>query len=334
VRIATHGDFVRVVVDLDAPAEYSIESDGSIAFKGMEGESAVLNATPSQAPLKRVTLAPGSGGARMTFETTFATTTKAFTLAPDKEGGNRIVVDLYPKSAPPPAPAAGAPGPSARPPVTPSGTTAAVDPAAAAAPIAPAIAAAAAAVPEMPPEPAPEMPGAAQAAAPIAAQPETSIATPAPPTPAPAPPLPAEVATIAPLPVPPSAPLAGAGFSDETLRAERALDRGDARDACNRAGNALKANPNDLRALAVLGGCRLALHDAIGAKGAYTLALQADPSFDRARVGLATADDMLGDRAGARAELAKVLGHDAPPEDLKRLIGAFKELAPATAASN
>ncbi len=148
----------------------------------------------------------------------------------------------------------------------------------------------------------------------------TNIAQPAPASPVP----PMQVAATTQIAASPQPPETGP--SDETLRAEHALDRGDAKDACARADNALKANPNDLRALVVLGGCRLAQHDAIGAKGAYVLALQADPSFDRARVGLATADDMLGDQASARAELSKVLGHDVPPEDLKRLVQAFKEL--------
>ena len=38
---------------------------------------------------------------------------------------------------------------------------------------------------------------------------------------------------------------------------------------------------------------------------------------------------MMGDHAGAREELSKVLGHNVPPEDLAKLVDAFKNIAPA-----
>lgn len=328
IRIAAHADHVRVVLDIDAAVTFTIADDGNLDLKGLEGENAVLNATPSEAPLKRVVLAPGKDAAHLTFETATPITARAFLLHPDKEGGNRLVVDLYPKNAKASSDAA-TPAPQADPPSTErsadapaTGTTSAVAAAAVEAlpmPLVaarPAMAESEAAVPSMPPE--------AAIGGPSPLSPRLMTAAPAPPTFASA-----------------NATNTGPGYSDEELRAERALDRGDIKDACTRADDLIKANPNDLRGLIVQGACHLAQHDGTGAKAAYTAALEIDPSFDRARVGLATADDMLGDHAGARAELSSVLGHDVPAEDLARLIDAFKQLPaaqnaakPVTAATN
>jgi len=319
IRIAAHPDHVRVVLDLDAAVTFAVTPDGSLDLKGLEGENAVLNAAPSEVPLKRVVITPGTGAARLTFETTTPVNPRAFTMSPDKDGGNRLVVDLYPKGAPaksePPAAQADTPLTDKLTPTPATGTTAAVTGAATAAlPAVPAPAsklelnAGEAAIPGMPPEAALDAPG----------LPPTSFAAPAtiPNT---------DVATA-------SDAKAGPGYSDEALRAERALDRGDLKDGCARADALTKIDPKDLRALVVLGACRLAQQDALGAKGAYTAALDIDPGFDRARVGLATAEDMLGNHTAARAELSRVLGHDVPPDDLAKLIAAFKELPLAQSA--
>jgi hypothetical protein len=284
IRIASHGDHVRVVLDLDAPIGFTATHEGGFVLKGLESENAVLNAEARDTPLKRVILAPGAEGARLSFETAVPVSPRAFALAPDTQGGNRLVVDLYPKakektevSAPPPTERASAP---------PTGTSAALSNAAQPPPAqAPAWPQGEAAVPGMPPAAPIDAPG---------------------------------------LPVPSGGP----GYSQETLRAERALDRGDALEACARADSALQVDPKDLRALVVLGFCRMAQHDSAGAKAAFATALAHDPGFDRARIGLATAEDMMGNQGAARDELATVLGHDLPPEELTRLIEAFKTLKP------
>jgi hypothetical protein len=293
IRIASHGDHVRVVLDLDAPIGFTATQEGGFILKGLESENAVLNAEARDTPLKRVILAPGSEGAQLSFETAVPVSPRAFALIPDTQGGNRLVVDLYPKakesvphsgaigashvSSPPPTEHASAP---------PAGMSAALPNAAQPRPAeTPAWPQAQAAVPGMPPAAPIDAPG---------------------------------------LPVPSGGP----GYSQETLRAERALDRGDAAEACLRADSALKVDPKDLRALVVLGFCRMAQHDSAGARAAFATALERDPGFDRARIGLATAEDLMGNPGAARDELAKVLGHDLPPQELTRLIEAFKTLKP------
>jgi hypothetical protein len=300
IRIAPHGDHVRVVLDLDAPIGFTATHEGGFILKGLESENAVLNAEARDTPLKRVILAPGTEGARLSFETAVPVSPRAFALAPDTGGGNRLVIDLYSRakeSASHTGAAAAddvsAPPPPERASASPTGTSAAL-PSATQPPPAEywALHQAQAAVPGMPPAAPIDAPG---------------------------------------LPVPSGGP----GYSQETLRAERALDRGDATEACLRADSALQVDAKDMRALVVLGLCRMAQRDAAGARAAFASALEHDPGFDRARIGLATAEDMLGNQGAARDELAKVLGHDLPPEELTRLLEAFKTLkAPGSLASS
>lgn len=303
IRIARHADHVRIVLDLDAAISYSA-AGGAFTLAGLEAESAVMNAAPADAPLKRVIIAPANGGARLSFETSAPVTPRAFTLTPDSDGGHRLVVDLYP--------ARGAASDSeAR-----RGEAPRADASSSPAAAAPAVGAAA--------EHSPTGTSAAlPAASPVSHSADTAANSPA------VPGMPIAPAIDAPgLPAPARPASRGPGYSPETLRAERALDRGDSKEACALAETALQANGTDLRALVVLGGCRLAQQDGAAAKAAYSSALAQDASFDRARVGLATALDMMGDQSGARAELSKVLGHGVPPEELARLVDAFKTLKP------
>lgn len=309
IRIARHSDHVRIVLDLDAAITFSA-ADGAFTLAGLEAESAVMNAAPADAPLKRVLIAPTEGGARLSFETASAVTPKAFTLTPDTDGGHRLVVDLYLRAGDKSdATDHGAHG------------TKTVDTANSSKPHggdsrgAPAVEATK--QDDHAPPPASGM----SAALPTPATGTLAAAVPG---------VPVDPHGGSPLPRP---KLDTPGYAPETLRAERALDRGDAKEACTLADAALKANATDLRALVVLGGCRLARQDGAGAKAAYSSALAQDPSYDRARVGLATALDMMGDQGGARAELSKVLGHEVPPEELARLVDAFKTLDPKQAAS-
>lgn len=314
IRIARHPDHVRIVLDLDAAITFSAV-DGTFTLTGLEAESAVMNAAPADAPLKRVILAPVAGGARLSFETASPVTPKAFTLTPDSDGGYRLVVDLFPsvaggeangsqRSDDAPhedthiAPSADVPAvansKSTEEVAAPSGTSAALPHLTSANPTDPT---SSAAVPGMPIAPALDAPGFPAGSKPTAA-------------------------------------IAGPGYSPETLRAERAFDRGDAKEACALANSALQVNAIDLRALVVLGSCRLAEQDGAGAKAAFSSALAQDAAYDRARVGLATALDMMGDQAGARSELSRVLGHEVPPEELTRLVDAFKTLKPKSPAAS
>jgi hypothetical protein len=361
IRISNHHDHVRVVLDLDAPVSFVVGPDGSFDLKGLAAESAVLNAGAADAPLKRVVITPQADGARLSFETLNAVEPRAFKLVPDQDGGNRIVVDLFLKrpaggaGAKPAAATVHAPATDNSAPASGEGLSAALAPDANLNPPTPhrtaeaagreapgQLAGGSAAGHEAPGQLAGgsaaghEAPG--QLAGGSAAGHEApgqlaggSAAVPGMP--------PETLLEMASLPAAPggsnttsipqgdvSRPIAGASASDETLRAERALDRGDPQEACMRADSALKIEPSDLRALVVLGSCRLAAHDAQGAKAAFSTALVADPSFDRARVGLATAQDMAGDHVSARAELSKVLGHNLPAEDRTKLVEALRSL--------
>jgi len=310
IRIARHSDHVRIVLDLDAAITFSA-TDGAFTLAGLEAESAVMNAAPADAPLKRVVIAPAEGGARLSFETSAAVTPKAFTLMPDTDGGHRLVVDLYlPAGDKTGATTSSAHGTES------AGTEGTSRPHAGDLHAAPAVEAAKQEIQAAPP-----------ASGMSAALPTTNAGA----LDAAVPGVPFDPHGGSPLSARPKPDTPG--YTPENLRAERALDRGDAKEACTLADTALKANATDLRALVVLGGCRLAQQDGAGAKTAYSAALAQDPSYDRARVGLATALDMMGDQAGARAELSKVLGHEVPPEELTRLVEAFKTLNPKPAAA-
>ena len=319
VRIASHSDHVRVVLDLDDAAAYTQSEDGSFILKGVAGDNAIQNAAQTDAPLKRVMITSGDDGlAHLKFETSGPVTAKAFMLTPDREGGHRLVVDLFPKmestatatavektektESPKPA-IVGVEGAKSMAAVA---EMAALDitPKATGAPTAilshaPAVRAAAI--------------GVSAATNSVAALPASS------------PPLPAPFN-----PAPPH--IAGSGYSTAAFDAERALDRGDFAKACEAADAAVKANITDLRAMAIQGDCRLSKHDGTGAKAIFSAALELDPGFDRARIGLATAEDMLGDQSGARNELAKVLGHDLPEAERGRLIEALRALQNARKA--
>ena len=103
IRIGQHRTYLRVVLDLSGQAKYSIADNGEVIVEGVETGSAVLNADSSQAPLRRITVIPEEGRARISFDSTRPVNIKAFSLTPDSFGGHRLVVDLLPKSNRPPA---------------------------------------------------------------------------------------------------------------------------------------------------------------------------------------------------------------------------------------
>lgn len=118
-----------------------------------------------------------------------------------------------------------------------------------------------------------------------------------------------------------------AGNDVHTLSAERSLDRGDATGACAAAQSALiHAGADNLRALAVLGGCRLKLGDSNGARTAFTDALSLDPSYQRARLGLAEAEARSGNANIARTHYSKVLASSPPVAEAYEIIAALQAL--------
>lgn len=118
-----------------------------------------------------------------------------------------------------------------------------------------------------------------------------------------------------------------AGNDVRTLSAERSLDRGDATGACAAAQSALiHAGADNLRALAILGGCRLELGDANGARTAFSDALSLDPSYQRARLGLAEAEARSGNTNIARTHYSKVLASSPPVEEAYEIIAALQAL--------
>ena len=326
IRIARHPDHIRVVLDLDAPVSFTASGDNSYVLHGLADGSAVMNAEPRDAPLSRVVLTPDGHDAKLSFEASTKLRAQAFSLAPNSSGGHRIVVDLYPEQAAPTSLAATLPASAAAAPPA-SGAVAAPP-----APVTvPPPNSYAAVPPSMPPqtavEPTPIAPADASAAAPappVPAAPIVATAAPtniAPPGAAVAPPATSPIAP--PVTQPPQTPAAA---EDRAVFAERALDRGDAPAACRLADETLRVEPQNLRALVVLGGCRLALGEALAARAAFATALEGDPSYHRALIGLAQSEAKLGNIAGARADYARALADNPPTDEAYRIIGAIDAL--------
>ncbi|MFZ1991886.1 MAG: tetratricopeptide repeat protein [Alphaproteobacteria bacterium] len=355
IRIAAHPDHVRVVLDLDAPVTFTPRGEHAFTLHGLSGGSAVMNAQPKDAPLKRVVLTPDGDDTTLSFETSADVSVKAFPVSAGGNGGNRFVVDLYraletpiaqalttaPRSdlvatsAPPSqfvsrgpavpavaprAPSESAPANASRPNAfsfvppynapqagpTPYEAADAQSSTTATAPAASSLPSASASAPPTNTVPFGQKP----------AQPESAESGGASPT--------AMEATVTSAS---AQTTMNAAPSDRTLLAERALDRGDAKAACTTANEALSASPKDLRALAVLGSCELALGDAVSARGAFSNALAIDPSYHRARIGLAETDVRQGDLSGARQEYSRVLADNPPTDETYKILDALQSLA-------
>ena len=95
IRIAAHPDHVRVVLDLDGPVTSTPRGDHELTLHGLSGGSAVMNAQPKDAPLKRVVLTPDGDDTTLSFETSADIRMEAFPVSAGGGGGNRFVVDLY-----------------------------------------------------------------------------------------------------------------------------------------------------------------------------------------------------------------------------------------------
>jgi hypothetical protein len=348
IRIGQHPGHVRVVLDLDGPISFQPAGGTSLLLKGLSGGGAVLNADPGDAPLQRVELKPQGKNTLLSFKAKAPLSVKAFTLTPDADGGNRLVVDLYAKAPPrhaakasttPPATTAETAADKGRPAVPPApvaakapatsapvqATETATNPSDTPAKSAPAPAAAAATA-----EPTPAR---ATMTAPAPVAKTATTMTPMENAMAAMPSLPASTPTRAPT-SPPDVipPPARAADSGAAIIAERTLDSGDAQTACAEASQVLKNNPVDVRGLVVLGGCKLKLGDALAARTAYASAIRIDGGFDRARIGMAEAEAKLGNTAAARAQYQRVLGDNLPTDDVYRVIAAMRALdAPAPA---
>ncbi|HXZ67065.1 MAG TPA: tetratricopeptide repeat protein [Alphaproteobacteria bacterium] len=354
IRIAAHPDHVRVVLDLDGPVTSTPRGDHELTLHGLSGGSAVMNAQPKDAPLKRVVLTPDGDDTTLSFETSADIRMEAFPVSAGGGGGNRFVVDLYRATE---TPAAQTPALSS----DLVATTAPPPQFASRGPAVPAVPSRSPLVPTasdasrtntfsfVPPYNAPQAGPTPYEAA--ENQSQTPAATPTatgsslPATSASAPPTntvpfgqqpgqPESAESGA----PPTATVAAAASastrtpmsapsSDRALLAERALDRGDAKAACAAANEALSASPQDLRALAVLGSCELALGDAVSARSAFSGALAIDPAYHRARIGLAETDVRQGDLSAARQEYQRVLADNPPTDETYKILDALQSLA-------
>ncbi len=354
IRIASHPDYVRVVLDLDGAVTFSSAGTNTFELHGLSGGGAVMNAQAKDSPLKRVVLTPEGNDTKLSFETSATVRAEAFPIGASENGGHRFVVDLY-KMQRQPVAEADTPAPS--------GVTASSNPA-------PAYLARGPAVPAVPPVAPRQIQAPEQAAASVQPTPQApvpsayaAVAPSNPPELGPAPfdianAQPSETAGLPPTasaapantialgsaaanapppaieqPVALSQPDTGTSAMDAALRAERALDRGDAKAACADAHAALSTSPQDLRAMAVLGSCQLALGDAVSARLAFTNALAIDPSFHRARIGLAETDVRQGDVAAARQEYRRVLADNPPTDETYKILDALQALAPPPSLS-
>lgn len=362
IRIASHADHVRVVLDLDAPVTFTPQGDHAFTLHGLAGGSAVMNAQPKDAPLKRVVLTPNGEDTTLSFETSASVIVKAFPVSAGGNGGNRFVVDLFKQQ---PAPIASQR--DAAPPrfdsiatnATPTQSSSRMPAVPAVAPLHQ-VAPTSASVSQpnsfafVPPYNAPQtgptpyevdkaqFPTSTPASTPLASQ---VVAASAPPT---------NTVPFGQMPVQQTNAPSGAASpsameatvtsigaeritsstpSDRTLIAEHALDRGDARAACAAANEALSTSPRDLRALAVLGACELALGDAVSARNAFSNALAIDPSYHRARIGLAETNIRQGDLSAARQEYQRVLADNPPTDETYKILDALQAIAAPGVAS-
>jgi tetratricopeptide (TPR) repeat protein len=128
----------------------------------------------------------------------------------------------------------------------------------------------------------------------------------------------------------PAAAAVTGNTGNTSLDAEKAFDRGDAKNACQIAEPITTNAPSDLRALAVFGECNLALGNAQAARTAFSNALATDPTYHRARIGLARAEANLGDKAAARADFARVLADNPPTDEAYKIVDAMTLLQSVT----
>ena len=342
IQIAPSTDHIRVVLELDAPITFAASGTSAFDLHGVASGGAVMKAGADAAPLNRVVLASDSTSTKLTFETSAPITAKAELLAPDAQGVSHLVVDLF-KDTAPPAPVA----PPALHVVSsasasaPHNVTAAIAPQARRPAVGPALehptsaSQLETALLAVPAQERPQAPlnAAAKAPDPISMAPdlgEAEVVLPNAPRPSAATLAAAEPRetvpaaslhpVVAPAMPPPAAPVPA---NASALDAEKALDEGDAQSACRIAQGTAQTAPGDLRALAVLGECKLALNDAQSARATFASALAIDASYHRARIGLARAEASLGNFVAARAEYARVLGDNPPTDEAYRIVDAM-----------
>lgn len=332
IRIASHADHVRIVLDLDGAVTFTPSGTNGFELRGISGGGAVMNAQPKDAPLKRVVLIPDGDKTKLTFETSTAVRAEAFPISASADGGHRFVVDLYKAQLTPASEARAADSSGSTSSAGPIMTSTERGPAV---PAVPADQPSATQVVQQPPATQPSYAAVGPSNPPdigptpyetADAQPSDSVTTAASTQPmasnAPLNTIPFATSQTAPLQADAASP------DDHALHSERALDRGDAKAACAEATEALKATPQDLRALAVLGSCQLALGDAVAARAAFASALAIDPGYHRARIGLAQTDVRQGNIAEARQEYRRVLADNPPTDETYKILDALQALGP------
>lgn len=351
IRVGQHKGYVRVVLDLSGPVTFATDGHDTLKISGLTAGNTVVNADPKQAPLQKVIITPEGEGASLRFDASAELGVEAFVLTPDTYGGHRLVVDLKPlpggnHGAPVEAGSHAAPDVhAAQPPDTHAADMGhgaeehAVDAHAAATEHQ------TAKNNDTPHEPAPE---AAHEPAHAAADEHTAPPKQEAAHNGAAPPPPAHAAETEPAPVqtPANKPAPAAKgttaaidtmtgvnatpLSQAAVAAERALDAGRTAEACKLAENAQAHEPNDLRATVVLGWCRLDQGYTEAAKREFDKVVLSDPSFNRARIGLAEAERRLGNLDAARLHLETVLQNSPPPEEAERVALGLEALKQQT----